>query len=51
MRISLVLNILNEEYQISIYKSVKKKAEELGLELVCFQLENINWSDSGKRRI
>ena len=44
MRIGLVLNILNEEYQISIYKSVKKKAEELGLELVCFQLENINFS-------
>lgn len=44
MRIGLVLNILNEEYQISIYKSVKKKAEELGLELICFQLENINFS-------
>lgn len=44
MRIGLVLNILNEEYQISIYKSVKKKAEELGIELICFQLENINFS-------
>lgn len=44
MRIGLVLNILNEEYQISIYKSVKKQAEKQGIELICFQLENIKFS-------
>ena len=36
MRIGLVLNILDEEYQISMYKGMKKRAEELGIEFVCF---------------
>lgn len=40
MRIGLVLNILDEEYQISVYKGLKKTATELGVSLVCFQLEN-----------
>ena len=41
MRIGVVLNILDEEYQISVYKGIVKKAQELGVELVCFQQENI----------
>lgn len=44
MRIGLVLNILDEEYQISVYEGVKKKALELGVELVCFQQENLSIS-------
>ena len=39
MRIGLVLTVLDEEYQISVYEGVKKRAGELGFELVCFQLE------------
>ena len=40
MRIGVVLNILDEEYQISVYKGIEQKAQELGVELVCFQQEN-----------
>ena len=40
MRIGVVLNILDEEYQISVYKGVVQKAQELGVELICFQQEN-----------
>ena len=40
MRIGVVLNILDEEYQISVYKGIVQKAQELGVELVCFQQEN-----------
>ena len=40
MRIGVVLNILDEEYQISVYKGIVQKAQELGIELVCFQQEN-----------
>ena len=41
MRIGLVLNILDEEYQISVYDGIKKRAQELGIELFCFQQENL----------
>ena len=40
MRIGVVLNILDEEYQISVYKGIEQKAQSLGIELVCFQQEN-----------
>ena len=40
MRIGVVLNILDEEYQISVYKGIVKKAQEMGVELICFQQEN-----------
>lgn len=40
MRIGLVLNILDEQYQISVYKGIKKRAKELGVELLCLQQEN-----------
>ena len=42
MRIGVVLNILDEEYQISVYKGIEQKAQSLGLELICFQQENSN---------
>ena len=42
MRIGVVLNILDEEYQISVYKGIVQKAQELGVELVCFQQENVH---------
>lgn len=45
MRIGLVLNVLDEQYQISVYKGVFKRAKELGIEIVCFQLENIKFSN------
>lgn len=44
MRIGLVLNVLNEEFQISVYNGVKKQCDQLGIELVCFQLEGIQFS-------
>ena len=40
MRIGLVLNILDEEYQISLYKGIKQRAEELGVQIICFQEGN-----------
>ena len=40
MRIGLVLNILDEEYQISLYRGIKQRAEELGVQIVCFQEGN-----------
>ena len=40
MRIGLVLNILDEEYQISLYRGIKLRAEELGIQIVCFQEGN-----------
>ena len=40
MRIGLVLNILDEEYQISVYNGIVHRAKQLGIELVCFQQEN-----------
>lgn len=46
MRIGLVLNVLNEEYQISVFKGVKHQAELLDIELVCFQLEGVPFSYS-----
>ena len=42
MRIGVVLNILDEEYQISVYKGIVQKAKELGIELICFQQENVH---------
>lgn len=40
MRFGLVLNVLDEEYQISVYKGIVNQAEKLGIELICFQQEN-----------
>lgn len=45
MCIGLVLNVLDEEYQISIYRGIKTQALKKGVELVCFQQENSNSSD------
>ena len=42
MRIGLVLNILDEEYQISVLSGIKKKILENGMELICVQQENNN---------
>ena len=44
MRIGLVLNILDEEYQISVFSGIKKKILENGMELVCVQQENSNFT-------
>lgn len=46
MRIGLVINILNEEYQISVFKGIKKRTEELGINLICLQDENIRFEPS-----
>ena len=40
MRIGLVLNVLDEEYQISVYRGIKNKALEMGVDLLCFQHKN-----------
>ena len=37
MRIALYLNILIEEYQISVYRAIRASAAELGIDLVCVQ--------------
>ena len=44
MRIGLFLNLLDEQYQISVYKGIVKKAKELGIEIICFQQDNKNMS-------
>ena len=45
MRIGLILNILDEEYQISVYNGAVTRAKELGIELICFQQENSRISE------
>ncbi len=47
MRIGLVLNILDEEYQISLYRGIKRRAEELGIQIICFQKENTKFQSDG----
>ena len=44
MRIGLVLNILDDKYQLYLYSGIVRKAEELGIEIVCFQQENTHFS-------
>lgn len=39
MRIGLVVNILDEEYQISVFRGASGRAAEKGIELICFQQE------------
>ena len=39
MRIGVVLNILDEEYQISVYKGIVQKAQELDVELSSQRLD------------
>jgi len=41
MRIGLYLNILDEEYQISVYRGIRASAEELGISIVCVQDETL----------
>lgn len=45
MRIGLVLNILDEEYQTSIYDGIKKQASKLGIDLICLQQESIRFTE------
>lgn len=40
MRIGLIVNMLDEAYQISVYTGIVKRVAELGIELVCIQQEN-----------
>ena len=40
MRFGLVVNILDEAYQISVYGGIIGRAAELGIEIVCIQQEN-----------
>ena len=47
MRIGLVLNILDEEYQISLYRGIKRRAEELGIQIICFQKEDTKFQSDG----
>jgi len=44
MRIGLVVNVLDESYQLSIYQGIKSRARELGIELICFQQENTKFA-------
>ena len=40
IKLALVLNILDEEYQTSVFAGIKKRAKELNVEIVCLQHEN-----------
>ncbi len=44
MRIGLIVNILDEAYQLSVYKGIKGRAKQLGIDLICFQQENTKFS-------
>ncbi|MCQ2574041.1 MAG: substrate-binding domain-containing protein [Treponema sp.] len=39
-KLALVLNILDEEYQNSVFSGIKKRAKELNVEVICLQHEN-----------
>lgn len=40
MRIGLVLNSLDEEYQISLYRGIKERSARLGIQIICIQEGN-----------
>ena len=40
MRIGLIVDILNEEYQTSVLRGMNSYAVEHEIELICFQYEN-----------
>ncbi len=42
MQIVLYLNTLDEDYQLSIYKSIKTRCNEMGIDLLCIQQEHIS---------
>ena len=42
MKIALYVNSLDEDYQLSIYRNIKKRTGELGLNLICIQQEHVN---------
>ena len=42
MKIALYVNSLDDDYQLSIYRSIKKRTGELGLNLFCIQQEHVN---------
>ena len=41
MRIGLLVYVLDEEYQLSVFRGMSKQAKNRGVELICFQKENI----------
>src|SRR5574344_91709 len=45
MRIGIVTNILDEEYQNSLYRGISNRSKELGIELICFQQENFAFNE------
>lgn len=45
MRFGLIVNILDEAYQISVYGGIVKRAAELGIEIICIQEENAHVSE------
>lgn len=44
MRIAVILNILDEEYQLSIFDGIKAQAKKKNIELICIQNENSDLS-------
>lgn len=40
LRFAIILNILDEEYQTSVFSGVKKRCQERDVEIICFQNEN-----------
>ncbi len=40
IRIGLILNILDEEYQTSVFSGIKKRCQEKNVDIICFQNEN-----------
>lgn len=40
LRLALILNILDEEYQTSVFSGIKKRCQEKNIDIICFQNED-----------
>lgn len=39
-KLALILNVLDEEYQTSVFSGIKKRCQEKGVDIICFQNDN-----------
>lgn len=47
MKIALYVNSLDDEYQLSLFKSIQKRTRDRGIELLCIQQEHMNPPNTG----
>lgn len=45
MKLGLFLRYLSDDYQISIYRGIAQRAQERGVDLVCYQAEGISFGE------